>query len=557
MPWGWMRRAVAPVVEPLLSVQGLVVSWRAADGQAHRVVDGVSFDLAPGETLGIAGESGSGKSTIARALLGHMRAGSVVEAGAVRLGGRDLVALPAAALAQLRGREVAMVPQNPLSSLTFHLRAGAQVEEVLRHRAGLGRVAARQRALELLAEMGLPEPERLAQRYPHQLSGGQRQRVVLACALACDPALLVLDEPTTALDKTTEAQVLDLIRRLRRARRGAMVIVTHDLNVVAGICDRVLVMQHGKAVEAGPVGRVFAAPREAYTRLLLGAALRMEGGAAPQAAPGAPLLDAEALGFRYARPSPLLRRPAGGPPTLADVSFTLRRGEVLGVIGESGSGKTTLGSLVSGLIAPDSGALRFDGDALAGRAADRSVAQRRRIQMVFQDPLSSLNPRRRVGEQVIRPLRLFHGLDRRRAAARAALLFEELGLEAGLLERFPRQLSGGQQQRVAIARAFAAEPDLLVCDEITSALDASVQAQLLDQLAAMQRRAGTALLLITHDLSVVWRMAGRVLVMQAGRILEQGETARVFRAPAHPYTAGLLAAATRATRVAEPLPATT
>ncbi len=553
-----MRRGVARVAEPLLSVRDLVVSWRSAEGRATRVVDGVSFDLDAGETIGIAGESGSGKSTLARALLGHTRAGSVIEAGAIRLGGRDLVGLTPGTLAELRGREVAMVPQNPLSSLTFHLRVGAQVEEVLRHRARLDRRAARARAITLLGEMGLPDPERLARRYPHQLSGGQRQRVVLACALACDPALLVLDEPTTALDKTTEAQALDLIRRLRAARRGAMVIVTHDLNVVADICDRVMVMQHGRVVETGPVRRVFAAPGQPYTRLLLGAALQVDANsrAAPPT-PGRALLHAEALGFSYARPTLLFRRAPAGPPTLADIAFTLHRGEVLGVIGESGSGKTTLGGLVTGLLAPAAGALRFDDAPLPGRAAERSVEQRRRIQMVFQDPLSSLNPRRRVGEQVIRPLRLFHGLDRRAAETRAASLFQELGLDAGLLARFPRQLSGGQQQRVAIARAFAAEPDLLVCDEITSALDASVQAQVLDQLAGMQRRAGTAMLLITHDLSVVWRMAGRVVVMRGGRILEHGETASVFRAPADPYTAALLSAATRATRAAEPVLATT
>jgi ABC-type glutathione transport system ATPase component len=237
---------------------------------------------------------------------------------------------------------------------------------------------------------------------------------------------------------------------------------------------------------------------------------------------------------------------------LTDINFSLGRGEVLGVIGESGSGKTTLGSLVTGFLAPERGVLRFDGAALAGRAAARSTEHRRRIQMVFQDPLSSLNPRRRVGDQVARPMRLFHGLDKRKAEARTVQLFDELGLNADLITRFPRQLSGGQQQRVAIARAFAAEPDLLVCDEITSALDASVQAQLLDQLAAMQRRAGTALLLITHDLTVIWRMASRVIVMRSGRILEQGETNAVFRTPSNPYTAALLDAATRATRVAEP-----
>jgi ABC-type glutathione transport system ATPase component len=540
-----MRRGVA-MADPVLQVRDLSIAW---GGQ--RVVDGVSFDLAAGGTLGIAGESGSGKSTLARALLGHCRGGSAITGGSIRLDGEDLAALSEAELAQRRGRVMAMVPQNPLASLTFHVPVGRQLEEVLRWRAGLSAEAAHLRALELFGQMGLPEPERLARRYPHQLSGGQRQRVVLACAIACDPLLLVLDEPTTALDKTTEAQVLELIRRLRAARQGAMVIVTHDLNVVADICDGVLVMQHGRIVEQGPVGPVFAAPREAYTRLLLGAALRVEGASrARPTMPGAPLLEITGLGFRYARPS-LLRRAPPGPPILADIGLTLGRGEVLGVIGESGSGKTTLGGIVTGLLAAEAGQVTFDGVALAAR---RTREQRRRIQMVFQDPLSSLNPRRRVGDAVMRPLRLFHGLDRRAAESRAAALFEELGLEPALLARFPRQLSGGQQQRVAIARAFAAGPDLLVCDEITSALDASVQAQVLDHLAAMQRRQGTAMLLITHDLSVVWRMARRVAVMQGGRILETGETEAIFRSPANPYTAALLGAATRAARAGRPEP---
>ena len=554
MRWGWMRREVA-VADPVLQVCNLSIAWCGPDGRANRVVDGVSFDLAAGGTLGIAGESGSGKSTLARALLGHCRAGSAITSGSIRLDGDDLAALSEPELARRRGRLMAMVPQNPLASLTFHLPVGRQLEEVLRWRAGLSASAARLRAVELFGQMGLPEPERLARRYPHQLSGGQRQRVVLACAIACDPLLLVLDEPTTALDKTTEAQVLDLIRRLRAARQGAMVIVTHDLNVVADICDRVLVMQHGRIVEQGAVGTVFAAPREAYTRVLLGAALRVEeasrANCASRTAPGPALLEIAGLGFRYARPS-LLRRAPLGPPILDNIGLTLARGEVLGVIGESGSGKTTLGGIVTGLLAGQAGEVRFDGAGLPGLAARRTREQRRRIQMVFQDPLSSLNPRRRVGDAVMRPLRLFHGLDQREAARRAAALFEDLGLESALLSRFPRQLSGGQQQRVAIARAFAAEPDLLICDEITSALDASVQAQVLDHLAAMQRRQGTAMLLITHDLSVVWRMARRVAVMQGGRILETGQTEAIFRNPANPYTAALLGAATRAARAGQP-----
>jgi ABC-type glutathione transport system ATPase component len=537
-----MRRGVA-VADPVLQVRDLSIAWRE-----QRVVDRVSFDLASGSTLGIAGESGSGKSTLARALLGHCRAGSAIMGGSIRLNGDDLAALSEPELARRRGRVMAMVPQNPLASLTFHMPVGRQLEEVLRLRAGLSSGAARRRSLELFGQMGLPEPERLARRYPHQLSGGQRQRVVLACAIACDPLLLVLDEPTTALDKTTEAQVLGLIRRLRAARQGAMVIVTHDLNVVADICDRVLVMQHGRIVEQGPVGAVFAAPRDAYTQALLGAALRVdEASRAAPTAPGPPLLEATDLCFRYARPS-IFRRAPPGPPVLNDVGLTLAKGEVLGVIGESGSGKTTLGGIVTGLLAAESGHMAFDGVALTAR---RTREQRQRIQMVFQDPLSSLNPRRRVGDAVMRPLRLFHGLDARAAALRAAALFEELGLEPGLLTRFPRQLSGGQQQRVAIARAFAAEPDLLICDEITSALDASVQAQVLDHLAAMQRRQGTAMLLITHDLSVVWRMARRVVVMQGGRILESGPTEAVFHNPASPYTAALLDAATRAARAGQ------
>jgi ABC-type glutathione transport system ATPase component len=551
MLWDWMRREVA-VADPVLQVRDLSIAWRSPDGRANRVVDGVSFDLASGGTLGIAGESGSGKSTLARALLGHCRAGSAITGGSIRLDGDDLATLSEPELARRRGRVMAMVPQNPLASLTFHITVGRQLEEVLRLRAGLSAGAARLRAMELFGQMGLPEPERLMRRYPHQLSGGQRQRVVLACAVACDPLLLVLDEPTTALDKTTEAQVLDLIRRLRTARQGAMVIVTHDLNVVADICDRVLVMQHGGIVEQGPVGQVFAAPREAYTRVLLGAALRVEEASrASPTAPGKPLLEIAGLGFRYARPS-LLRRAPLGPRILDDIGLTLARGEVLGVIGESGSGKTTLGGIVTGLLAGQAGEVRFDGAGLPGLAAQRTREQRRRIQMVFQDPLSSLNPRRRVGDAVMRPLRLFHGLDQRAAARRAAGLFEDLGLEPALLSRFPRQLSGGQQQRAAIARAFAAEPDLLICDEITSALDASVQAQVLDHLAAMQRRQGTAMLLITHDLSVVWRMARRVAVMQGGRILETGDTEAIFRNPANPYTAGLLGAATRAARAGQP-----
>jgi ABC-type glutathione transport system ATPase component len=555
MRWASMRRAEVPVAEaPLVRAQGLSIAWRGADGRETTVVDAVSFDLHGGEALGIAGESGSGKSTLARALLGWCRPGSRITAGRLEVGGIDLAAATPSALAALRGRVAAMVPQNPLSSLTFHRRAGRQVEEVLRTRSGLGAEAARVRALELMAATGLPDPPVLAGRYPHQLSGGQRQRVVVAAALSCAPKLLVLDEPTTALDKTTEAQVLDLVRALRTTHQAALVLVTHDLNVVAGVCDRVLVMQHGRVVETGPVRAVFTVPRMPYTRELLANALSLEGTPAAQPAPSAQkLLALSGLRFSHARPS-LLRRAPAGKPTLDDISLDLAAGEVLGVIGESGSGKTTLGGLVAGAAAPDAGTIHFEGTPIALPASRRPAELQRRIQMIFQDPLSSLNPRRSVGDAIMRPIRRFFGLNAREARARAATLLADLGMAEEFLGRYPRQLSGGQQQRVAIARAFAAEPALLVCDEITSALDAAVQMQVLDELAAMQRRHATALLLITHDLAVIWRMAPRVVVMQGGRILEHGPTAEVFHAPRDRYTAGLLAAATRAARLAHAAP---
>ncbi len=549
--------------EPLVRCVGLSIGYANAAGEHTAVVTDVSFTVAPGEALGIVGESGSGKSTLARALLAYRRAGSTFLAGSLVFRGTDLVAADAATIAGLRGRSVAMVPQNPLSSLTHHMTVGRQVTEVLRTRAGLDRPGARQRMIELLTRTGLPDPVTIASRYPHQLSGGQRQRVVIAAALACDPALLVLDEPTTALDKTTEAQVLALIAELRRDSGAALVLVTHDLNVVARVCDRVLVMKDGRLIEQGPVRQVFSSPASAYSRELLEAARMADHGprpaatpatpATPTGEPSAPVLEIDGLGFSYTRPPRLMprwlaRQRTEAAPTLAAVDLRIGRGEVLGVIGESGSGKTTLGLIIAGLMAADEGRLRFEGGPLAGRVAARSREQRRRIQVIFQDPLSSLNPRHTVGSALIRPLRLFFGLDRDAARARATTLLAQLGMGPEFLGRFARQLSGGQQQRVAIARAFAAEPDLLICDEITSALDASIQSQVLAQLLALQQRSAAAMLVITHDLAVVSRVAPRVIVLRHGRIVEAGDTESVFRDPRDAYTASLLESATLASR---------
>ena len=537
--------------QPLLSVSGLCIGYRDAHGHLNPAVQDLSFTLTAGKALGIVGESGSGKSTAARALLGYYRGASERMAGDVILSGRSVGAASAQDLAALRGIEVAFVPQNPLSSLTYHLRVGQQLVEILQTRAGLTGKAARQRALELFSATRLPDPEAVFERYPHQLSGGQRQRVVIACALACRPKLLVLDEPTTALDKTTASQVLELVRDLKTEIGAGLVLVTHDLNVVASMCDQVVVMKDGRSVEQGVIESVFGQPQSDYTRELVGSVLRLDQ-TPPMALPVAaelPLLQVEGLSHEYKRTSWFGRRQHSGPMALSDLSFELRAGEILGVIGESGSGKTTLGSAIAGLLVPSQGMMRFGGDSLSGGSMHRTRDQRRRVQMIFQDPLSSLNPRQRVLSAVARPIEVFFDVSATRARERAATLLAELGLGDTYLDRFPQQLSGGQQQRVAIARAFAAEPDLIICDEVTSALDATVQGQVLDAMRAMQHRRGVAMLVITHDLAVVWRLAQRVLVLQQGRVHEQGTTTQVFASPQSPYTLELLQASTSAARL--------
>ncbi|MES2184777.1 MAG: ABC transporter ATP-binding protein [Pseudomonadota bacterium] len=543
------RLAMAPGRDGLLEVRNLDIGYRRSDGKIVGAVRGVEFTVEAGTSLGIVGESGSGKSTVARALLGHCRPGGVVTAGSVCIAGEDILRLDEAGRRRLRGRHIAFVPQNPLSSLTPHMRIGDQVDEAVRHLRGCGAAEARARTLELFQATNLPDPQGICVRYPHELSGGQRQRVVIAAALAGEPGVLVLDEPTTALDKTTEVQVLELVRTLRHQFNTSLIYVSHDLGVISRMCDQVIVMHQGAIVERGLASKIFGTPSHAYTRQLIAAIPRIDAEPPPRAhlqdgAGETPLLVAKELAFSYpARRRAWFTPPqAAARPALAGLSFSIGKGQTLGLVGESGSGKSTAASLIAGLMAPTGGLLQFEGQALAAKATDRSLALRRRVQIVFQDPLSSLNPRQRIATILERSLTIFTGLRGAPLRERAQALMQAMHLDPALLECYPRQLSGGQQQRVAIARAFAAEPDLVICDEITSALDVSVQAQVLELLLELQRKTGTAYLFISHDLGVIRRMADRVVVLRHGEVCEAGSTEEVFRCPRNAYTRLLLQA---------------
>ncbi len=534
----------------ILNVEDLSVAYRQADGSLRQTVNKVSLQLAAGASLGIVGESGSGKSTLARALMGYCRNGGQIVGGRVRWGQRDVVPGAGRGARRFGCPGMAYVPQNPLSALTPHLTVGEQVCEAVRVTQACSRRLARAQALDLLAATGLPQPDVIYRRYPHQLSGGQRQRVVIAAAMAVEPQVLILDEPTTALDKSTEHQVLALIQGVQQKLKTSLIYVSHDLHVIARMCDRVMVMRQGNVLEQGETRQVYTAPEHAYSRQLIHAmpvvTSRAPYGAAGSAQSCGPvLLDVRDLSFAYPqqRRLPWSCVPSQVRPVLDKVSFSLRRGETLGLVGESGSGKSTVAGIVAGLLAAPDTPVMFDGRALSGLARERTREERRRIQVIFQDALSSLNPRHKISEIVQRPLQLFFGMSEAQARARILALFEALHLDPAVLSCYPRQLSGGQQQRVAIARAFAARPDLVICDEITSALDATIQAQVLSNLRQLQREEGTTFLFISHDLGVVQQMAQNVLVLQHGQIQASGPTDAVFSDPPDPYTRTLVAAA--------------
>ncbi|MBD9594840.1 MULTISPECIES: ABC transporter ATP-binding protein [unclassified Ensifer] len=532
-----------------IEVRDLKLVYTTGPKQEVTAVDSVSFSIAKGETLGIVGESGCGKSSLARAFLAYTRPGARFAGGSVKVSGVDVLNFGPGEILKYRGRKAAMVPQNPLSSLTPHRTIGKHLVELIELHDAAGDKSPRAKALELLAAMELPTPEAIYDRYPHQLSGGQRQRVVIAAALVAEPELIVLDEPTTALDKTVESQVLDLVGRLQKRTNTTLIYVSHDLNVIARMCERVLVMKDGKVLEDGPTTEVFTNPRTDYARALIAAIPRLSTATRSNVKrlPSPSMLAARNLDFAYRTGSswtPLGRLfpKRQQPNILSEISLAIPVNSTLGVVGESGSGKSTLAAIIAGLVDGNSGAIEFDGKPLSGLATQRNRDLRRRIQMIFQDPASSLNPQHTVEQIIVRPLQIFFGMTRAAARDRAAELLGELDLGPQFLGRSPRQLSGGQQQRVAIARAFAGKPDLVLCDEVTSALDVTVQASVLKAMKRLQREHGTAYLFISHDLPVVAEMSDQILVLEKGNIRDYGDTATVLSTPTSDYTKRLLAA---------------
>ncbi|MBR0642286.1 ABC transporter ATP-binding protein [Plastoroseomonas hellenica] len=526
----------------LLSIEGLTVALPPGGDRPHAIAD-ISLSVDPGEILCVVGESGSGKSITANAMMGLLPKSLPVTSGRIRFEGTDLLALGPEAMRRLRGARIAMIFQEPMTALNPVMRVGDQIAEALRVH-GAGREAGR-RVPELLAAVNLPDPEALARSYPFRLSGGQRQRVMIAMALALEPALLIADEPTTALDVTTQMQILRLIKEIQSRRGTGVMFITHDFGVVAEVADRVAVMQHGRIVETGPAGEVLNHPQHPYTRALIAAVPGFPSSEQATTASDArgPMAKDAVLVTRGIEKT--YRRGGGWfgkPATLRavhDADFTLTRGETLGLVGESGSGKSTLARCVVRLVAPEKGEISFHGTDLRPLSRTAWKPFRRRIQMVFQDPFASLNPRRTVGD-IITEGPMTHGVSRSEALDRARDLLRLVQLDPGAMGRYPHEFSGGQRQRIGIARALAMRPELLIADEPVSALDVSVQAQVLDLLADIRKRLGLTMLFITHDLRVAAQICDRIAVMQRGAIVELGSTAQVFGTPQHAYTKQLL-----------------
>jgi peptide/nickel transport system ATP-binding protein len=521
---------------PVLQVDGLTVRLPAGADRVN-AVENVSFSVAPGEIVCVVGESGSGKSVTSLAIMGLLPPGQLsVAAGRVVLEGDDLLTKSAAAMRRIRGDRISMIFQEPMTALNPVMKVGDQIAEVLDIHSGLTEGERRERVLDVMHAVHLPEPERMIDVYPHQLSGGQRQRIMIAAALVLDPVLLIADEPTTALDVTTQAQILKLIKELRERRNTGVLFVTHDFGVVAEVAHRVVVMQHGRVVEQGTTEEVLRRPRDEYTRMLIRSvpSLSPPARAATTAAPI--VLKTERLTKTYVLGGFFEKRRV--VQAAKDVNLHVRRGETLGVVGESGSGKSTLARCIARLIEPSDGAILIEGADVAKLSARSLRPHRKRVQIVFQDPYRSLNPRRTVGAAIVEgPINF--GMAPNVARERARELMRLVGLDPDALERFPHQFSGGQRQRICIARALAMDPEILVADEPVSALDVSVQAQVLELIDDVRKRFNLAVLFITHDLRVAAQVCDRIAVMHKGEVVEEGTTAAVFAAPKHDYTRAL------------------
>jgi len=557
--------------EPVLSVRGLGVEF-AVDGAWVMASEDVSFDIMPGQVLAVVGESGSGKSVSSMGLLGLLPGNSRVK-GSAKLRGRELIGAKESTLRSVRGKDVGLIFQEPMTALNPVLTVGFQVAEALLSHFPLSPAQARERSIELFRLVDLPEPEARFDRYPHQLSGGQRQRIMIAMALACDPILLLADEPTTALDVTVQAEILDLLRSLHQRLNSAILLITHDMGVVADLADQVVVMRLGRIVEAGPVHEIFAAPKHEYTRDLL-AAVPYLGAEAAKTAEAAAIAAAAETGTGGHTAEPVLppvteskahyQQVAGAVPALEisnlvleypgrgrvpafravdDVSFSIAPGDMLGLVGESGSGKTTIGRAVVSLLPVTSGSVKIAGTDIAGLKNKQLLPMRRKVAIVFQDPAASLNPRMSIGESIGEPLFLHEKLRKVELNNRVEALLDSVRLPLNYRNRYPHELSGGPRQRVGIARALSLGPELLVADEPTSALDVSVQAHVLELFKDLQEQYGFACLFISHDLAVVEILAKDIAVLHRGKLAEIGSAPEILFNPQDPYTKRLIAAA--------------
>jgi peptide/nickel transport system ATP-binding protein len=526
-------------MDAALEIAGLAVGLPSG-GERRHAVDAVTLAVARGEIVCLIGESGSGKSVIAQSVMGLLPPALTLLGGAIRLDGEDISRASESRLRALRGSRMSMIFQEPMTALNPVMRCGEQIEEVMATHGGFDGAARRASALDILARVRMPDPPRIHAAYPHQLSGGQRQRVMIAMALVLKPSLLIADEPTTALDVTTQARILTLIKEIQRERGMGVLFITHDFGVVSEIADRVAVLRLGELIEVGDMRDVLTRPQHDYTRTLIAAVPSL----IPRAAKrdmSAPLkLRTENLTKVYRSGGVLRRQPA---IRAADaVSLEIRRGEALGIVGESGSGKTTVARCIARLVEPTAGRIWLGDDELAGLTAGQLHRHRRRIQIIFQDPYRSLNPRRKIGQSIIEGPMNF-GLQRTAALERARTLLDVVRLDRGALERYPHQFSGGQRQRICIARALAMEPELLIADEAVSALDVSVQAQVLRLFDDIRQRLDLTMLFITHDLRVAAQVCDTVAVMQQGRVVECGPAPEILVAPKHDYTRSLIEAA--------------